>query len=194
MNYLKWKPILFEELTQFMASVPDKSPAHGIDHILRVWKKSEKLGKKLKADMEILVAAVFLHDLGRHYGQEAHGELSAEKAGPILEKINFPKQKIPGVLDAIRFHEYFVPEEKRKTIEAKILCDVDRIDALGNVGIMRHLLFYYAKGKPLPEIIDMINKRWASVKLRESKAVGKNDYLTAVNYFKNLEKEMRVEA
>ena len=194
MDYKGWQPILFTELKQHMANVPDKSPAHDIDHILRVWKKCETLGKKLNANMEVLIAAVFLHDLGRHYGQEKHGELSAEKAAPILEKISFPQEKRKVVLDAIRFHEYFVPEEKRSTIEAKILSDVDRIDALGYVGITRHLIFYYYKRRlSIEDIIEMVNKRWASVELKESKELGKKDYLVILNFFKELKKEMAIE-
>ncbi len=190
MNYKEWQPVLFEELKKHMASVPDKSPAHDIDHILRVWKKCEILGKQLKVDMEVLIAAVFLHDLGRHFGQEKHGELSAEKAAPILEKIKFPEEKREAVLKVIRFHEYFVPKEKRDSVEAKVLSDVDRVDALGYVGIMRHLLFYYARGTSIEEIISIIKKRWDSIELKESREVGRKDYEVIMDYFENLEKEI----
>lgn len=175
-----------------MEKVPKKSLAHDIDHILRVWGKCEAVGKKMGVDMESLVAAVFLHDLGRHYGQDAHGELSAKKAEPLLEKIGFPNEKRKAVLDAIMFHEYFVPKEKRKSIEAKILSDVDRLDALGRVGVMRHLLCFYAKGMPIDEIIEMVKKRWASIELEESKKVGKVDYEIALDFFKELKKELSV--
>ena len=139
-----------------------------------------------------MVAIVFLHDFGRHYGQEAHGELSADKAKPVLEKIGFPKEKFPKVLNAIKFHEYFVPKEKRDTTEAKILSDVDRIDALGYVGILRHIIFYYAKGKSIDEILQMIKKRWNSVELKESKEVGRKEYEIIKGFFENLKKEMEV--
>ena len=186
MNYKKWEPVLFKELSSHMKTVPIHNLGSDIHHILRVWEISESLGVRFNSDMEILIAAVFFHDLGRHYGKEKHGKLSSEIAGPILEKINFPHKKRKTVLEAIRFHEYFYPDKSRKSIEAKILSDADRIDSLGVIGIMRHLFKYYANGTSIPDILEMIDKRWESIVLEPCREAAHKEYAVIRSYFEAL--------
>jgi len=54
----------------------------------------------------------------------------------ILEKINFPREKINSVCHAILVHRKS-KGRKPETIEAKILQDADYLDALGAVDIAR---------------------------------------------------------
>ncbi|MFA4855553.1 MAG: HD domain-containing protein [archaeon] len=188
-NYKKWIPVLTKELNRFMKTAPSISPIHKNDHIKRVWVTSETLCKKLNGDQEIMVATVFLHDLGRHQGLEIHGEKSAELARPILEKVGFPSEKIPIVLDAIGKHDYTTPNEARTSIYAKILYDADKIDAFGKIGIQRHIQFYLRKGKTPAEILEMLEKRWAGLTLPESRKVGKAAYKIVKDYFLKLQKQ-----
>jgi HD superfamily phosphodiesterase len=190
-SWKKWYPIFFEEMEKQLKTAPDVSPVHKTDHILRVWDKSKIICEKTGGDLEVMVATVMLHDLGRHLGLEIHGEKSAELAKPILEKHGFPEEKIPKVLEAISQHDYKYPSEKRELLEAKILYDVDKIDAFGAVGIYRHILFYMEKKKAsIGEILSLLKKRWAGLMLKESKEVGKADYDYIVNFFKTLKKEL----
>jgi uncharacterized protein len=109
-----------------------------------VLRRCIRLGEKLDADLEILVAAVYLHDLGRHYiDDKAHGALSALKAEPVLERINFPQGKRAAVLHAIRVHDVVATPEGRTTLESKILYDADKIDTLGVVGVLRYIRHFY---------------------------------------------------
>ena len=109
-------------------------------HLERVWARAEKLGRRLDGDMEILVAAVFLHDIGRHYGLEFHGPESEKHAKKVLEKIGFPEEKRGVVLRAIRTHDYQTNPAERGSLEAKILYDADKLDAFGDIGIKRNLI------------------------------------------------------
>jgi HD superfamily phosphodiesterase len=80
-----WIPILEQELEKEMEKTPAISDAHKADHVQRVWRRSRKIGEGLGADLEILVVAAYLHDLGRHHVQDkAHGALSADLAKPVL--------------------------------------------------------------------------------------------------------------
>jgi HD superfamily phosphodiesterase len=102
-SWQRWIPKLERELAIEMQKAPAPSEVHAEDHVLRVLKRCIRLGEKLGADLEVLVAAVYLHDLGRHYvDDKAHGALSAVKAEPVLERIHFPKEKRATVLHAIR--------------------------------------------------------------------------------------------
>jgi uncharacterized protein len=57
-------------------------------------------------------------------------------AGSILKDLGFSKNKIEHIQDCIISHRYKNKHEP-KTIEAKILFDADKLDALGAIGLAR---------------------------------------------------------
>lgn len=193
MDWFDWEPLLKRELTAEMRKAPGLSKAHGLDHIERVWGRCLKLGLMLKADLEVLVAAAFLHDLGRYYGLDVHGGKSAELAEPILKKIGFPAGKTEAVLDAVRLHDHSVNPKLRKSIEAQILYDADKLDAFGAVGVTRFLLQYYAKGKTIEWILEGIERRYQNLHLKESKELAAENYEYAIGFFKKLREDLKVE-
>ena len=190
MQWQKWHKLLLECAKEEQEKAPAVSPVHKTDHLIRVWKKASVLCGKLKGDSEVMVAAVMLHDSGRHYGLEIHGEKSAELAKPILEKNGFPKEKIPKVLEAISQHDYTFPKEKRKLLESKILYDADKMDAFGVIGVYRHVLFVNKGRMKLEEVVPILKKRFDGLALPESKKLAKEDYEYIVNFFKVLGKEL----
>lgn len=190
MSWQKWYDIFLKEQEDFLRTAPNVSPSHRTDHILRVWETSKELGKGFDCDMETLVAAVLLHDLGRHHVNGRHGEKSAELARPILERHGFPKEKIPAVLEAIRQHDYHGEQEKMRLIESKILNDADRKDVFGVIGVYRHVLFINAGRMKLEDVIPMSERRWKSLALPESRELLKADYEYIVSFFKTLKEEL----
>jgi uncharacterized protein len=117
---------------------------HDQTHTIRVHKLSRIIGRKEKADLLVLEAAALLHDLARGYDHTDHAEKSAEIAENLLRQCQFPEDKIPQVLYAIRTHRFskgVIPE----TLEAKILQDADRIDIGGATGIA--MTFAYGGSK-----------------------------------------------
>ena len=131
---------IFEKILEKVKGRMGTDHLHGVGHVLRVYYFATKFGEKLHADMDVLKAAALLHDIARPLEDDDpnidHATLSAEIAKSILEEVGFPKEKIEEVLHAIRSHR-FKKGEKPKTLEAKILQDADRLDALGAMGIFR---------------------------------------------------------
>jgi uncharacterized protein len=113
-------------------------PSHDAEHVRRVLRTAERLGGLYGADMEVLRAAALLHDLGRDdpESDRPHVERSVEIARDLMEEAGFPEEKREAVLHCIRAHSYTrgVPPE---TLEARLLRDADRLDALGVMGIIR---------------------------------------------------------
>lgn len=108
----------------------------GLDHIARTLFWAKKLGQELEADMEILIPGVMLHDIGVTKDRKRHYQTGIEPAEKILRKINFPASKIQEVLHVIEAHSrYGGPTPK--TLEARIMWDIDAIDYVGAVGITR---------------------------------------------------------
>ena len=189
-HWKHWIPVLENELAVEMQKAPSPSEVHAKDHILRVLRRCIHLGEKLDADLEILVAAVYLHDLGRHYiDDKAHGTLSALKAEPVLERINFPQEKRATVLHAISVHDVGATPEDRTTLESKILYDADKIDTLGVVGVLRYIRHFYGK-KPIDYMLDDIDARWEGLALPETRDLALQDYKYIKDYFAQLKEEL----
>jgi uncharacterized protein len=117
-----------------------RDPGHDFEHIMRVYKNAQKIGKKEGADMKVLLAAVLLHDLVVYPKGSAKRSKSADDSADLAEKIlqkrRWPKATIDRVSYCIRTHSYS-KRIRPVTLEAKILQDADRLDALGAIGIAR---------------------------------------------------------
>lgn len=130
----------------------DDDPVHGYNHILRVYKMAERLAKLEGADLEIVLAAALLHDAeGPGVGDSrlGHQNASAKYAGDILAVEGWSDEKISAVQHCIRSHRFREPSEKPKTIEAKVLFDADKLDAIGAVGAVRAIAFAVLAGQDL---------------------------------------------
>jgi len=188
MNYKDWLPVLKKEVVLEYKKAPKElhSSVHQMDHLDRVWGRAEKLGKRLGADMEALVAIVYLHDIGRQYGLEFHGPKSAKHTAEVLERIDFPEEKRALVLHAIEVHDYQTESDKRDSLESKILYDCDKLDAFGDIGINRFTEKYLVEKKvkmSIPEMLASINRRWDTLMLPETKEMARGDYEKIKKHF-----------
>lgn len=122
---------------------------HDFDHVLRVLALAERIGQAEGADMQIVQAAVLLHDAGREEADAQgldHAAVGAEQARKILA--GQPSDKIEAVLHAIAAHRYRTAPQP-ETLEAQVLFDADKLDAIGAVGIARAFASVGAHGQRL---------------------------------------------
>lgn len=133
--------------------------SHGWDHTERVVKLALHIGKKEHADLIILELAALLHDIGRKsedesFGEVCHAEEGAKLAERILKRFCISDETIKSVANCIRHHR-FRKKSRPDTLEAKIIFDADKLDAIGAVGIGRAFLFAGENGAKLynaPEV------------------------------------------
>ena len=119
--------------------------SHDAAHLIRVWKNAARIHAEEGGDARSLAAAVLLHDCvsvekNSPLRTEA-SRLAAEKATGILQGLGWDATETAAVAHAILTHSFsanIAPE----TLEAKILQDADRLDAIGMVGAAR--CFYIA--------------------------------------------------
>lgn len=113
--------------------------AHDLGHLRRVWANCQRIAGA-DADMEVLEAAAFFHDLvnlPKSAPDRARAStLSAEAACAYLAATEFPAEKLASVAHSITAHS-FSAGIAPVTPEAKILQDADRLEALGAIGIAR---------------------------------------------------------
>jgi HD superfamily phosphodiesterase len=185
-----WLPVLETELDKEMQKAPAVSAVHATDHIHRVWQRCLKIGQSLGADLAVLAAATYLHDLGRHYIQDkAHGALSAKLAEPVLERIFFPEERKEAVLHAIRVHDVTAGPQDRKTLEARILYDCDKLETMGVIGVLRYIVHFYGKAS-IDYMLEDIDARWNGLCLPETRTYAMEDYRYIKNYFERLKQAL----
>jgi uncharacterized protein len=124
---------------------PSEDGAHDLSHLQRVWHNVRTLHAQEGGDLEVLLAAVLLHDCvaveKNSPLRSQASRLAAEKAAKLLTTLDWPKAKITAVTHAIEAHS-FSANITPTTLEAKILQDADRLDSLGMLGVAR--TFYIA--------------------------------------------------
>ena len=121
------------------------SGSHDRDHTQRVYDLCMHIGEVEGADMEILKIAAYLHDVGRPYQDESkgticHGEKGAEMAPALLEEYPVSDARKANIINSIKSHR-FRCKCQPETLEAKILFDADKLDAIGAIGIARTFQF-----------------------------------------------------
>lgn len=121
-------------------------PVDKFGHQPRLYALTRQIGQGLTYDDDIVYAAAWLHDLGVFVGNRPeqiqaletwdHVAYACERAPEILSGTDFPPEKVPAVLEAIRTHQ---PHDDPKSIEATILRDADILEQLGAIGILRNV-------------------------------------------------------
>lgn len=120
---------------------------HDFDHILRVLRLAERIARAEGADLSIVRTAALLHDLGREEAEGAgvdHATVAAARAREILARM--PALEVEGVVHAIAAHR-FRTNPQPSTLEAKVLFDADKLDAIGAVGVARAFAYGGAHGQ-----------------------------------------------
>jgi len=121
------------------------SGSHDWDHTLRVVRLCEMMGLAENADMDVLRAAAYLHDIGRDLqdasnGTICHAEKGTQMAEPMVAALPLSKKQRQNIIHCIRSHR-FRNDHKPATTEARVLFDADKLDAIGAVGVARAFLF-----------------------------------------------------
>ncbi|MGA9349266.1 MAG: HD domain-containing protein [Anaerolineae bacterium] len=127
----------------------DADAAHDFDHVLRVLTLAERIGQAEGAAMEIVRTATLLHDVARAEEERTgacHAKAGAGRARQILA--GHPADKVEAVAQAIASHR-FRDEVVPQTLEAKVLYDADKLDAIGAIGIARAYALAGKRGQHL---------------------------------------------
>ncbi len=137
MDWKTWEGVFEIEV---LRSCVGSDPAHDLSHFHRVVKTAKRLAAEERAEVDVVIPAAWLHDLvpvpknDPRRSQASH--LSAQAAVRFLQTINFPLPFYDRIAHAIEAHS-FSAQVRPLTIEAQVVQDADRLDALGAIGIAR---------------------------------------------------------
>ena len=143
---------MYTSLENYMRDCMEDS-AHDQEHIYRVLYNALEIAKQEQnVDMDVLVTACLLHDIGRkeQFADPSlcHAMVGGEKAYHFLQTQGWDAdfcEKVRHCIKTHRFRKAMQPE----SIEAKILFDADKLDVTGAIGIARSLMYKAEVAEPL---------------------------------------------
>lgn len=145
MNPFDWQ----EQFATFLDVQMADDAAHDQAHIQRVVKSAIQLAEIEQADLSVVIPAAWLHDcvvVPKDSPQRSQASrLAAETAVSYLQSINYPSRYLDGIAHAVEAHS-FSAGIPTLTIEAKVVQDADRLDAIGAIGIARCFMVGNAMG------------------------------------------------
>jgi uncharacterized protein len=101
-------------------------------------------------------AAVLLHDavdptaskLSAAETRLEHHQASARFARWVLQSEGWTEERIAAVEHCIRAHRFRDDREQPQTVEAQVLFDADKLDAIGAIGVARAVAYAAAHNQP----------------------------------------------
>jgi len=124
--------------------------AHSFEHVKRVVAIARRIAEAEGADLRIVQSAALLHDIGRAEQSRTgvcHAEVGARRAREILQ--GYPVEFVEAVVHAISAHRYRDKQNVPQSLEAKVLFDADKLDALGAIGVGRAYAMAGQRGQKL---------------------------------------------
>ena len=113
------------------------------DHIKYVVKNAVMLAKKYNADAEIVELGALLHDIAMpsNYGpREEHNVYGSELAEKLLNKYEYPKERIERVKKCVLNHRGS-KDMPRTTIEEECVADADVMAHFDSIPSLFHLAY-----------------------------------------------------
>jgi uncharacterized protein len=171
------------------------SGSHGMDHTERVVSMCRLIGEKEHADLQVLVPAALLHDIARPLEKEKglpHEEEGARMAEEFLSSLHYDETRILAICAAIRTHR-FSSGKNPESLEAKILSDADKLDAMGAVGIARTFMRAAEHGGEIEDAVFHFHDKLLKLKdlmyTATAREIAGERHAFLLSFLENLERE-----
>ncbi len=182
----------YEELERISRSRQEPNGCHGYEHTERVVELCTVIGSELGADMGVLLPAAILHDIGRPLSN--HAVQSAVQSKQILNDRGYPKDRISAIIHAIEVHSFSGGGEA-KTLEAQILSDADKLDAMGAIGVYRAAQYGVEHSRPFKDFLAHFGEKLLKLSgllyTEKAKQMAKVRHEFLLVYVEQIEKELR---
>jgi uncharacterized protein len=153
----------------------NESTGHDWFHIERVYNMAAFLQKTEGGDLEIIELAALLHDVSDHKFNGGSATLGGNIAFEMLINLKYSPvkaEKVREIINKVSFKGANV-EHLTNSIEAKIVQDADRLDAIGAIGIARAFAYGGNKERPLfdPSIPPVLHDSFDAYKNSKSHTI-----------------------
>ena len=145
-------------------------------HVWRVWQTADRLAKtEPRADRTLVSLGALLHDVGDwkfHGGDEGAASREAARVLRRLKADAATIDEVGRICREISFKGAGVAD-RPTSLEARIVQDADRLDAIGAVGIARTFAYGGAKGRRIyePGVKPVLHASFAAYKKSRSHTI-----------------------
>ncbi len=165
--------------------------SHDDGHVKRVLRWAVYLAKKEGADVEVVKKAAELHDIARD--KPNHAIEGAKIAREILRRQGYDEDFIEKVAHCIEAHSFSSGIEP-KTLEAKILSDADKLDAIGAIGIARAFMFSGEHGRSIEDTLKHFEEKLLRLKdmmfTDTAKRIAEDRHRFMLEFYERLKREL----
>ncbi len=140
----KWQAEWGETFCKFVEiEMQEADPGHDLAHVRRVVNASMRIGLAECAEAMVVLPAAWLHDcvvVAKDSPLRSQASrMAADRAANFLMETGYPSEFVPAVQHAILAHS-FSAKVAPATLEAKVVQDADRLEAIGALGLARCLM------------------------------------------------------
>jgi len=145
-------------------------------HSFRVWQLAKRIGKREKADFFVVEIASLLHDIADWKFQDDYDDsIGVTITKEWLEGFSVKPETVSHICKIIKgvsFKGAGVKDEV-ESIEAKVVQDADRLEAMGAIGIARCFAYGGSKGRQIydPNIKFTMHKSFEEYKKSASSSI-----------------------
>lgn len=168
--------------------------AHDRGHVERVARIAKYIAEREGGDIEVVLKSAELHDVARF--AENHAFESAKVAEKLLREQGYGEEFVRSVKHAIESHS-FSSKVEPKTLEAKILSDADKIDAMGAIGIARAFMFSGERRRSIEETLRHFEEKLLKLKdclhTETAKKIAEKRHEFLKKFYEQLKKELTFE-
>ena len=180
---------LIEKVRCFVKNECDKPganyPTAYMFHFIGVHGFAKDLAEKFSADVEIVEIAAWLHDIGSvMVGRDNHHITGAEIAKEKLRSFGYSEEKINKVVECILNHRGSrESENKRISIEARIIAEADVLDAFSNMSKQFLITLVHEKkslGDARESVLRKLKNKWGQLEFEGSREMVRLKYKAAL--------------
>lgn len=133
------------------------SDGHGADHSLRVYNNALSIRKAYECNELYVDLAALLHDVDDH---KLFNNKNDENARKFLIENDFDSEAIEDIIEIINSVSFTKNKgTKPKTLEASIVQDADRLDAIGAIGVARTFMYSGKNGRGIEDSLSHFDEK-----------------------------------
>lgn len=148
---------IIEEIERLVIEELGLGGCHDATHVLRVRNLALKIAREIEnIDEYVLELAALLHDIGRRGSErtgEHHARTSARLARKLLLDMGLERDIVERICRVIEEHSFSRGTEQT-SLEAIVLSDADKLDAIGAIGIARAFMMSGELGRTIEETLE----------------------------------------
>ncbi|NOY22015.1 MAG: HD domain-containing protein [Acidobacteria bacterium] len=176
------------------------------EHTRSVVNTARYLQRHEGGNLRVIIAAAWLHDIAKRFDMKDepgphHGILSATRASEILRTLDFTSKEMEWVHEAIEHHVGLFADNVKRSLEADIIWDADKLTKVGAVSIGHAFSIAPAFGRVTTEgmiqrgvnWLQVIGKTVSAFKTETARKIGRDRMAFLTGFYDRLKSEYEME-